>query len=75
MRANATVGPPVEVLVYENDTFESDHYIKLTEDDSYLTTLRKSWAEAIKQAFSSLPQFEWERRSSSLQAVKEEPRN
>ncbi len=44
MRANATVGPPVEVLVYENDTFESDHYIKLAEDDSYLTTLRKSWA-------------------------------
>jgi putative proteasome-type protease len=73
MRANATVGPPVEVLVYENDTFESDHCIKLAEDDSYLTTLRKSWADAIKVAFSNLPQFEWERRSSSLHAVAEEP--
>jgi len=69
MRANATVGPPVEVLVYENDTFESDHYIKLTEEDSYLTTLRRAWGEAIKDAFSDLPQFEWERRSASLHAV------
>jgi putative proteasome-type protease len=72
MRANATVGPPVEVLVYENDTFESDHYIKLTEEDSYLTTLRRAWGEAIKAAFSDLPQFEWERRSASLHAVGDE---
>ncbi len=69
MRANATVGPPVEVLVYENDTFESDHYIKLTEEDSYLGTLRRTWSAAIKQAFLDLPQFEWEKRSASLQAV------
>ena len=74
MRANATVGPPVEVLVYENDTFESDHYIKLTEEDSYLTMLRRSWAEAIKKAFLDLPQFEWERRSASLRAVTDERR-
>jgi putative proteasome-type protease len=72
MRANATVGPPIEVLVYENDTFESDHYIKLTEDDSYLTTLRRAWSEAIKQAFLELPQFEWEKRTAPLQAVIEE---
>ncbi len=72
MRANATVGPPVEVLVYENDTFESDHYIKLAEGDSYLGTLRKSWAEAIKKAFAELPQFEWEKRTASLHAVDEE---
>jgi putative proteasome-type protease len=75
LRANATVGPPVEVLVYENDTLESDHYIKLAEDDSYLTTLRQSWSEAIMSAFCNLPQFEWEKRSApSLHAVVEEPK-
>lgn len=72
MRANATVGPPVEVLVYENDTYESDHYIKLADGDSYLGTLRKAWAEAINAAFSNLPQFEWERRTTSLRAVTED---
>ena len=72
MRANATVGPPVEVLVYENDTLESDHYIKLVEEDTYLTTLRRAWSEAIKAAFINLPQFEWEKRTASLHAVSEE---
>jgi putative proteasome-type protease len=60
MRANATVGPPIEILVYECDTFEADHYIKLAEEDSYLLTLRRSWGEAINEAFGRLPLFEWE---------------
>jgi len=61
MRANATVGPPVEILVYENETFEADHYIKLVEEDSYLLTLRRAWGEAINEAFADLPLFEWEK--------------
>jgi putative proteasome-type protease len=68
--ANATVGPPIEILVYENDTFESDHYIKLAAEDSYLLSLRRSWGERIQHAFSELPQFEWEKRSApALQAI------
>lgn len=64
VRANATVGPPLEVLVYENDTFEADHYIKLTAEDSYLLTLHKSWNESLKAAFQKLPLFDWEKRSA-----------
>lgn len=73
MRANATVGPPVEVLVYGSDTLEADHYIKLAEEDSYLLTLRRAWGEAIQAAFRDLPLFEWEKRTGrSLHAVTEE---
>ena len=73
MRANATVGPPVEVLVYEADTFEADHYIKLVEEDSYLLTLRRAWGEAILAAFIDLPLFEWEKRSApSLHAISDD---
>ena len=64
MRANATVGPPVEILVYENETFEADHYIKLAEEDSYLLTLRRAWGEAINEAFADLPLFEWEKTAA-----------
>ena len=73
MRANATVGPPVEVLIYESDTYEADHYVKLDEEDSYLLTLRRSWGEALQSAFGDLPKFEWEKRSAPpLQAVTED---
>ena len=70
--SNATVGPPIEVLVYEKDTFETDHYIKLDVDDPYLQNIKQVWNESLKNAFSSLPAFHWEERSQlNLQPVQE----
>lgn len=70
IKSNATVGPPIEVLVYEKDTFVTDHYIKMDEDDAYLREIKQVWNEALKNAFSKLPPFHWEQRSTaSLQAA------
>jgi putative proteasome-type protease len=65
IRSNATVGPPIEVLVYEKDSFKSNHYIRLEGEDPYLLEIRQRWNEALKTAFAGLPQFEWEKRSST----------
>jgi len=79
IKANATVGPPIEMLVYENDTFEADHYIKLSEEDDYLLSLRRAWGDAIQSAFRNLPRFDWEHRirpsPPPLKAVKDDRRN
>lgn len=66
LRANATVGPPVEVLVYEHDALDADHRIIMTEDDSYLRTLNKAWNDALKDAFTGLPRFHWEERTAPV---------
>jgi putative proteasome-type protease len=62
IKSNATVGPPIEVLVYEKDSYSTDHYIKLEEDDSYLHEIKHMWNEALTNAFSRLPPFHWEKR-------------
>lgn len=69
IKSNATVGPPIEVLVYEKDTFQTDHYIRMEEDDEYLHQIKQAWNEALKNAFSQLPSFHWEKRRVNLQAV------
>jgi putative proteasome-type protease len=69
IKANATVGPPVEVLVLERDVFDTSHYIKMEEDDEYLHQIKQAWNEALKNAFSQLPPFHWESRSINLQAI------
>jgi len=63
IKSNATVGPPIEVLIYEKDTFEDDHYIRLDEGDEYLRDIRQSWNDALNIAFAELPQFDWEERT------------
>lgn len=75
IKSNATVGPPIELLVYENDTFESNHYLRLEEDDEYLRDIRQAWNEALKLSFAELPQLDWEERSEEvlpLQAISNE---
>jgi putative proteasome-type protease len=59
MRSNATVGPPLEVLVYEKDSLRLDHRLRLDADDPYLLKLKKGWDNAVKQAFRELPRLDW----------------
>jgi putative proteasome-type protease len=62
IKSNATVGPPIEVLVYQTNSFETNHYVKLEVDDEYLREIKRSWDETLRAGFSSLPLFDWEKR-------------
>ncbi len=57
MRSNATVGPPIDVLVYEKDSFSLKRHFILQADDPYLLEIKSAWDEKIKEAFSELRQL------------------
>ncbi|MFP4244591.1 MAG: peptidase [Ectothiorhodospira sp.] len=60
MRSNVTVGPPLEVIVYERDRLAFEHYLCLDADDPYLADLKAGWDANIRRAFQDLPRFDWE---------------
>ena len=55
IRSNASVGPPIELLIYRAGSLIFDRYYCFESDDSYMTNLRKSWETALINAFNSLP--------------------
>jgi len=55
MRSNVTVGPPIELSVYRNDTFTINCYRKFESDDPYLMELKASWDASLVAAFRNLP--------------------
>lgn len=57
MRSNLSVGPPIELLVYEADSFKSGAYYNFSSDDEYLRALRDSWHGQLRDAFSRLPEL------------------
>lgn len=59
MRSNVTVGPPIEVLVYNGDTFALNQRLVLEADSEYLRELNRGWDQRLKDAFSSLPPPSW----------------
>jgi putative proteasome-type protease len=63
MRSNATVGPPIEALIYERDQFSMDRKFIFDEDDPYLLELKNAWDKQLKDAFHQLTQFNWQAAS------------
>jgi len=60
MQSNVTVGPPVELLIYEKDSLTLNRYLRLDEQHPYLMELRSSWSKNIRAAFNALPRFNQE---------------
>lgn len=58
MRSNASVGPPIELMIYRAGSPGSHVHIVYNEDDPYLRQIREAWAENLKLAFERLPPIE-----------------
>lgn len=59
MRSNLTVGPPVEILLYPADSYDTSNYNRFEEDSNYLRELKKNWDQKLKEAFNQLPPLAW----------------
>jgi len=57
MRSNASVGPPVDLLIYRKDSFVLDEYYNFQEDDDYLAQMRRIWQEKLTESFAAMPQL------------------
>jgi putative proteasome-type protease len=55
MRSNVTVGPPLEVLLYQNGKLDFDRYRRFEADDPELETMHKRWEHALRRAVEELP--------------------
>jgi putative proteasome-type protease len=61
IKANLSVGLPLDLLVIERDRFEPLHSRRVTADDPYFRAISSSWGEALKRAFHSLPDYSFEK--------------
>ena len=57
LKANLSVGLPLDLQVIARDTFEAGHQHRVTPDDPYFQAISSSWGDALKNAFHSLPDY------------------
>jgi putative proteasome-type protease len=55
LKANLSVGLPLDLLVYEADSFKAFHEQRIEQNDPYFRSISTGWGDALKQAFHSLP--------------------
>ena len=57
LKANLSVGMPLDLLVIGKDQFEPTHEHRVTQDDPYFSEISSNWGDALRSAFHSLPDY------------------
>ncbi|QZH75566.1 MAG: proteasome-type protease [Erythrobacter sp.] len=57
LKANLSVGLPLDLLVVERDTFAPLHERRIEHGDPYFDAISSSWGDALRRAFHSLPDY------------------
>ncbi len=59
MRSNLSVGMPIDLMVYRRDALKVALQERIAEDDAYFLDLRRSWSDALTQAYRAIPGPGW----------------
>lgn len=57
LKANLSVGLPLDLMVLERDNFEPVHERRIEHGDPYYEAISSSWSDALRSAFHSLPDY------------------
>ncbi|MFC6622366.1 peptidase [Novosphingobium panipatense] len=57
LKANLSVGLPLDLLVIERDKFAPLHERRIDEADPYFRSVSTSWSEALRHALDGLPNY------------------
>ncbi|HEU4627452.1 MAG TPA: proteasome-type protease [Steroidobacteraceae bacterium] len=59
IRSNLSVGLPLDLVVVRRDRFGVARHISIDVDNPYFHGIRSRWSEALREAFSQLPDPDW----------------
>ena len=60
MKSNLSVGLPLDLVVYEADSFRSDKIVCIDHDNPYYQMMHNSWGEKLCQVFDSIEDPVWD---------------
>lgn len=60
MKSNISVGPPINLMMYQKDTFKIEHQLRLGLGDPYLIKIRQHWEMALRDAFDRMADVDWQ---------------
>lgn len=60
IKANLSVGPPIDIVGYRANTLRLALQQRVREDDSYFNDLCRHWGEGLRTVFAAAPDPPWE---------------
>lgn len=60
MKSNISVGPPINLVMYEKDSFKIRYELRLELEAPYLSQMRRLWEVSLNEAFDRMPDVDWD---------------
>ncbi|MEO6322057.1 MAG: proteasome-type protease [Polaromonas sp.] len=60
IKSNLSVGMPLDLVVYEADTFKTDKIVCIDQDNPYYQMMHNSWGKKLRQVFDSIEDPVWD---------------
>lgn len=59
LRSNISVGLPLDLLVYENNSLAVSRFVNIDQHNQYFEMIRNSWAQQLKRVFDNIADPVW----------------
>lgn len=59
LKSNLSVGLPLDMVVYEANTFSTDKVVCIDENNPYFKMLHNSWGQKLREVFDSIEDPMW----------------
>ena len=69
LKSNLSVGLPLDMVVYQADTYASDQVLCIDENNAYFHMLRTSWGQKLRQAFDDLADPMWNNEPTEVPLI------
>jgi len=60
IKANLSVGLPLDIFVYQMDSLKPAKTVKVAADNPYFNMVSREWGEALKNSLAALPRFDFD---------------
>ena len=60
LKSNLSVGLPMDLVVYQADTFATDRVVCIDENNPYFRMLHSSWGQKLREVFDSIEDPTWD---------------
>ncbi|MDO8768328.1 MAG: proteasome-type protease [Burkholderiaceae bacterium] len=69
LKSNLSVGLPLDLVVYEADTFQTDKVVCIDENNPYFKMLHGTWGQRLREVFDSIEDPVWNGAQTDLPLV------
>ena len=69
LKSNISVGLPLDLLVYEKDSFSAEKLVTIDESNHYFSMIHDYWGKKLKQVFMEIEEPVWNSDDHDLSIV------